>query len=234
MNKRTKLSEFKHFNKLANEWWSESGKYKILHKIKPIRIKYILDHIGSKKTKNLKILDLGCGGGLICESLAKLGCSVTGVDFVKDNIKAAKLHASQNNLNINYYTQDIDDLSLKDRYDLIILFEVLEHIENWDKTLFKIKKFLKKDGLIFLSTINRNIVSNILAIKFAENILKWVPKKTHDYNKLITPDELEKALIKENFSILDFSGLVFNPLERKWRLSKDNKLVNYFCTARLN
>ena len=98
----------------------------------------------------------------------------------------------------------------------------------------KIKKFLKKGGLIILSTINRNIVSNILAIKFAENILRWVPKNTHDYNKLITPEELEKVLIKEDFSILDFSGLVFNPLAREWRLSKEIKLVNYFCTARLN
>ena len=234
MTKRTKLSEFKHFNKLANEWWSESGKYKILHKIKPIRIKYILNHVSSKNTKNLEILDLGCGGGLVCEPLAKLGFKVTGIDFVENNIKVAKLHASQNNLKINYFTQDIDNLSLKKKYDLIILFEVLEHIDNWDKTLLKIKKFLKKGGLIILSTINRNIVSNILAIKFAENILKWVPKNTHDYKKLITPEELEKVLIKGNFSILDFSGLVFNPLDRKWRLSKEIKLVNYFCTARLN
>ena len=234
MTKRTKLSEFNHFNKLANEWWSESGKYKILHKIMPIRIKYILNHVSSKNTKNLEILDLGCGGGLVCEPLAKLGFKVTGIDFVENNIKAAKLHALQNNLKINYYTQDIDDLSLKKKYDLIILFEVLEHIDNWGTTLFKIKKFLKKGGLIILSTINRNIVSNILAIKFAENVLRWVPKNTHKYNKLITPEELEKVLIKENFSILDFSGLVFNPLDRKWRVSKNIKLVNYFCTAKLN
>ena len=234
MTKRTKLLEFQHFNKLSNEWWSESGKYKILHKIKPIRIKYILNHITTKNNKNLEILDLGCGGGLVCEPLAKLGFNVTGIDFIENNIKVAKLHASKNNLKINYYTQDIDSLSLKKKYDLIILFEILEHIDNWDKTLLKIKKFLKKDGLIILSTINRNIVSKILAIEFAENILKWVPKNTHDYNKLITPQELEKALIKENFSILDFSGLVFNPFDREWRLSKDIKLVNYFCTARLN
>ena len=145
MTKRTKLSEFKHFNKLANEWWSKSGKYKILHKIKPIRIKYILNHLSSKIHKNLKILDLGCGGGLICEPLTKLGYNVTGIDFVESNIKAAKLHALQNNLKINYYTQDIDALSLKKKYDLIILFEVLAHIDEWDKTLFKVKRFLKKD-----------------------------------------------------------------------------------------
>ena len=113
MPKRTKSLEFTHFNKLANEWWSESGKYKILHKIKPIRIKYILNNIISKNIKNLEVLDLGCGGGLVCESLAKLGCNVTGIDFVENNIKAAKLHALQNNLKINYYTQDLDDLSLK-------------------------------------------------------------------------------------------------------------------------
>ena len=144
------------------------------------RDEHISTFNGIPTIKKLEILDLGCGGGLVCESLAKLGCNVTGIDFVENNIKAAKLHASQNNLKINYYTQDIDGLSLKKKYDLIILFEVLEHIDNWDKTLLKIKKFLKKGGLIILSTINRNIVSNILAIKFAENVLRWVPKNTHD------------------------------------------------------
>ncbi len=234
MAKRTKLSEFNHFNKLSNEWWSESGKFKILHEIKQIRIQYILNQLGSKRIKNLNVLDLGCGGGLICEPLTKLGGNVTGLDFVENNIKAAKLHASQNNLIINYLTQDLEKLSLNQKYDLIIIFEVLEHLDNWKTIISKIKKYLKKDGRIILSTINRNIISKILAIKFAENILKWVPKKTHNYGKLITPEELEEVLIKENFSIIDFSGLVFNPIAREWRLSKHNKLVNYFCTAKLN
>ena len=234
MSKRTKLSEFEHFNKFANEWWSDSGKFKILHKIKPIRINYILNHLSSKNIKKLNILDLGCGGGLVCEPLARLGANVTGIDFVENNIKAAKLHAIQNKLNINYYTQDLKNLSLHQKYDLIILFEVLEHIDNWNTILSKIKKNLKKNGRIIVSTINRNIISNIFAIKFAENILEWVPKNTHSYNKLITPEELEKVLINENFSIIDFSGLVYNPITQEWKLSKYNKLINYFCVAKIN
>ena len=234
MNKRTKSSEFQHFNKLANEWWSENGKYKILHKIKPLRIKYIMDNVGEKNIKNLNILDLGCGGGLVCEPLARLGGKVTGIDFVTENIKAAKSHALFNNLNINYYTQDLDNLNLKQKYDLIIMFEVLEHLDDWDETLKKIKKFLKKEGKIIFSTINRNLISYILAIKIAENILKWVPKNTHDFKKFITPLELKNSLHKLNFSILDFSGLIFNPISREWELNKNKKLVNYFCTTKIN
>ena len=234
MNKTRKLSEFEHFNKLANEWWSEKGKYKTLHQIIPIRIKYILDHIQKKNIKNIKILDLGCGGGLVCEPLCRLGAKVTGIDFVENNIKVAKLHAKKNNLQINYLIKDIENLPIKEKYDVIILFEVLEHIQDWKMILNKIKINLNKNGLLFLSTINRNIISNILAIKIAENILKWIPKNTHDYKKLIKPDELEKVLKKENYSIIDFSGLIFDPFASEWKLRKYNKIVNYFCVAKLN
>ena len=234
MAKRSKLSEYKHFKKLSNEWWSEKGKYKILHKIKHIRMEYILNFIDSQKLKNFKILDIGCGGGLISESLAKLGAKVTGIDFVENNIKEAKSHALKKKLKIDYYVQDLENLNLNNKFDLIILFEVLEHLNNWDKSLIKIKKFLKKNGILIISTINKNFLSNILAIKIAENFLNWVPKNTHDYNKFITPKELEIFLKKENFSIVDISGLVFNPITNEWKLNKYNKLVNYFCTAKLN
>ncbi len=234
MIKRKKITEFEHFNDLSDEWWSETGKYKILHKIKPIRIKYILDKIGSKNIKKLNILDLGCGGGLVAEPLARLGGNVTGIDFVENNIKVAKLHALQNNLKIKYLRADLKNFSNKKKYDLIIMFEILEHLDNWDQILRKIKKLLNKNGIIVLSTINRNIFSKIFAIEIAENILNWVPKNTHTYKKLIKPEELEKVLIEENFSIIDFSGLIFNPLAREWKLIKNNKLINYFCSAKLN
>jgi len=234
MSKTRKLSEFDHFNKLSGEWWSETGKYKILHELRPLRLKYILDYIKSKKMQNYNFLDLGCGGGLICESLARLGGHVTGIDFVEKNIEVAKFHAKKNNLKINYYIQDIEKLSLIKKYDVIILFEVLEHIDHWESVLKKIKKNLKNNGLLFISTINRNIISNIFAIKLAENILNWVPKNTHKYKKLITPNELEKVLIEENYSILNFSGLTFNPILREWKLNRYNKLINYFCVAKSN
>ena len=234
MNKRRKLSEFEHFNQLAREWWSEDGRFKTLHKLTPIRIKYILDNIKTKNIKNLKILDLGCGGGLICEPLSRLGAKITGVDFAENNIKVAKLHAKKNNLQINYLIQDIENLTLKNKFDIIILFEVLEHIDEWQFALNKIKKNLKQNGLLILSTINRNLISNVFAIKIAENFLKWIPKNTHNYNKLITPYELDKILKKENFTIVDLCGLIFNPLTNEWKLNKYNKLINYFCVAKLN
>ena len=119
-------------------------------------------------------------------------------------------------------------------YDLVIIFEVLEHVSNWDQTITSIKKILNKNGILIISTINKNIISNFFAIKLAENFLKWIPKKTHNYNKLIKPEELKKCLIRKNYSILDFSGLVYNPISREWKLSKYNKLINYFCAAKLN
>ena len=144
------------------------------------------------------------------------------------------MHSQKKNLSIHYLIQDIESLSLKGKYDIIILFEVLEHIEAWEQVLKTIKKNLKKNGFLVLSTINRNLISNIFAIKLAENFFNWIPKNTHNYNKLIKPDELGKVLNKENFSIVDFSGLIYNPFRNEWMLSKFNKLVNYFCTAKLN
>ena len=234
MVKKTKSLEYEHFNNLADEWWSENGKYKILHEIKSVRIKYILDQLKVKKINNFNVLDLGCGGGLVCEPLARLGGNITGIDFVENNIKAAKIHALQNDLKINYLNQSIEKLNLKKKYDLILMFEVLEHLENWEKAIKDIKQNLKRNGIIIFSTINRNVLSKILVIKLAENILKWIPRNTHDFNKLIKPEELNTLLIKENFSILNFSGLIFNPIDRKWKLSQHNKLLNYFCTAKLN
>ena len=233
MNKTSKSSEFKIFDKLANEWWSESGKFKILHQITPLRMEYILKHINQKNLSGLNVLDLGCGGGLICEPLTKIGANVTGIDFVYKNINAAKLHAKKNKLKIDYLVQDLDKLSLKKKYDIIIMFEVLEHMDNWKKNINLIKKFLKKNGFLILSTINRNIVSRLLAINLAENILGWIPRGTHDYKKFIKVEELNENLINENFDVIDFSGLVYNPIANEWRLNK-NKSINYFCTAKLS
>ena len=174
MTKRSKLSEYKHFKKLSNQWWSEKGEYKILHKIMPVRMEYILNFIDSKKIRNCKILDIGCGGGLISESLAKLGGQVTGIDFVENNIKEAKSHALKQNLKINYFVQDIENLNLSNKFDLIILFEVLEHLNNWDKSLIKIKKNLKKNGILIISTINKNFLSNLLKCLNSDNFVLLV------------------------------------------------------------
>ncbi len=233
MNTRSKLSEFEHFTKLADQWWSESGKFKILHDLQPLRVQYIINQIWPKKINKLKILDLGCGGGLVCEPLAKLGANVTGVDFVKQNIEAAKIHAMKNKLKINYIHKDVNDIKLKSGYDVIIAYEVLEHLKDWPDLIKKIKTLLKANGKLIISTINRNFFSKIIAIYFAEKILKWIPEDTHDYNKFIKPKELETVLQKENFKVNNFTGLVFNPIENIWKLNVNKTKINYFCSAKL-
>ena len=230
MNIKSKNEEFALFNQLSDEWWNENGKFKILHQIKSHRMTYILDQINNRSIKNLKILDVGCGGGIICEPLARLGAKVTGVDFAPNNIIAAKIHSKKNKLKINYINKDIEKSKLDEKFDIILMFEVLEHLDNWKKTIKNIKKNLNKNGLIIISTINRNLLSKLFAINIAENILHWIPKGTHDYNKLIKPEELKKILLKEKFNFNNIKGLVFNPLNREWKLSK-NYMINYFCTA---
>jgi len=230
MNIKSKNEEFAFFNQLSDEWWNENGKFKILHQIKSHRMSYILDQINNRNIRNLKILDVGCGGGIICEPLARLGAKVTGIDFSPNNIIAAKIHSKKNKLKINYINKDIEKSKLDEKFDIILMFEVLEHLDNWKKTIKNIKKNLNKNGLIIISTINRNPLSKLFAINIAENILHWIPKGTHDYNKLIKPEELKKILLKEKFNFNNIKGLVFNPLNREWKLSK-NYMINYFCTA---
>jgi len=231
--KKSKNQEYNNFASIAKEWWEPDGKFKILHKILPIRIEYILNKIDYNKIRSLEILDLGCGGGLTCEPLARLGASVTGIDFVKENIKIAKNHAIQSNLNISYIHNDLESISIKKKYDLILILEVLEHLDNWELLIKKIKKNLKPRGKIVFSTINKTQLAKITSIFIAEYILNWVPKNTHDYNKLIKPEDLIKVLKKNNFKIKNITGMNFNPLTQEWSLNKNFYPINYFCTAEL-
>ena len=230
MNIKSKNEEFSLFNQLSDEWWNENGKFKILHQIKINRITYILDQINNKDIKNLKILDVGCGGGIICEPLARLGAKVTGIDFAPNNIKVAKIHSNKNKLKIKYIYKDIEKSKIDEKFDVILMFEVLEHLDNWKKTIKNIKKNLNKNGIIIISTINRNLLSKLFAINVAENILRWIPKGTHDYNKLIKPEELKLTLKKESFHFENIKGLVYDPFNGEWKLS-ENYTINYFCTA---
>lgn len=229
--------EFDLFHEFSNEWWDPNGKFKILHTITPIRIKYIINSINSANKnrynilKGLEILDLGCGGGLICEPLARLGAKVTGIDFVKNNIKNAKSHAKLSELNITYINEDLSSIKLNKKFDIILMLEVIEHLNNWESIVNKIIKHLKPKGKIIFSTINRTIHSRIFAIFLAEEILKWIPRKTHNYIKLVKPEELISFLEKNNMEVLDTTGLVFNPIIREWFLNKKMTKINYFCTA---
>ena len=228
MKSHEKNKEYNFFNKLSEEWWDENGKFGILHKIRPLRIEYILQQINNKKVKKLKILDIGCGGGLVSESLSKLGAVVTGIDFVENNIKVAKQHSAELGLKIDYKVADIEKIKLKKNFDVIVAFEVLEHLNDWEKFLNKIKNNLNKNGILIISTINRNILSKYIAIFLAENILNWIPKGTHNYNKFIKPNEIIDSFANTDLLFNDLTGLIYDPVEFRWRLSK-NTMINYFC-----
>ena len=234
--------EINKFSKIADEWWDINGKFKPLHMFNPIRIEHILDttlnyfQIDKNKKlplKNLKILDMGCGGGLISEPMSRLGAEVTGIDASDKNIQVAKLHAKQNNLKINYLNTVPENLSQQNKFDIILNLEVVEHVENLDLYLSSCFKLLRKNGIMFTATINRTFTSYLKAIVGAEYILRWLPIGTHDWNKFIKPEELEKKLTDLNFSITDLTGLSFNPVFQEWKKSKDVS-VNYIFSAKKN
>lgn len=234
MNKKvSKKQEFDHFNSIAQEWWLPNGKFRILHQITNLRIKYIINKFANKDIRNLDILDLGCGGGLTCEPLSRLKANVTGIDFVKKNIDVAKEHAKKSKLEIDYIYSDLEKFKIDKKYDLILALEILEHLDDWENAINNIKKNLKPNGKIIFSTINRTNLSRLFAIFIAENILKWIPKNTHSYDKFITPKELKDALTNNNFKIENLTGMNFNPFTNEWKLSPNNYSINYFCTAKI-
>ena len=234
--------EIQKFSSLAREWWDVKGKFKPLHMFNPIRIEYITKmikkyfEISDKEInpfKKLKILDIGCGGGLISEPMARLGANVTGIDASEKNIKVAKIHSKENNLKINYIKSSPEMLKEKEKFDIILNLEIIEHVEDVDLYIKSCSKLLKKNGLMFTATLNRTITSYIKAIIGAEYILRWLPIGTHDWNKFIRPEELEKKLSVENFKTVEVKGLVFNPLNNKWKKS-NNLSVNYIiCSSKI-
>ena len=235
-------AEIQKFSNLADEWWDEKGKFKPLHLFNPIRIEYITQkikqHFHLKNSKSnflegLKILDIGCGGGLISEPMARLGGSVTGIDASSKNVKVAELHSKKNNLRINYLNKSPEQLKYENKFDIILNLEVIEHVEDVDLYLNSCANLVKKNGLMFTATLNRSLTSYFKAIIGAEYILRWLPIGTHDWNKFLKPEELEKKLLSKNFKTVDVKGLNFNPLTNRWRQS-DNLSVNYIICSSKN
>ena len=234
--------EIEKFSRLSEEWWDAEGKFKPLHMFNPVRIEYILDTCSTYfkfqkdikfPLKGLRILDIGCGGGLISEPMTRLGADVTGIDASKKNIKIASLHAKKNNLKIEYLDKSPEQMDDKKKFDVLLNLEVIEHVDDVDLFLKSCSKLLKKNGLIFTATINRTLTSYIKAIIGAEYILRWLPIGTHDWNKFIKPEELEKRKSLFGLSSYDLKGLSFNPILKKW--SKTNNLsVNYVLVCRKN
>jgi 2-polyprenyl-6-hydroxyphenyl methylase/3-demethylubiquinone-9 3-methyltransferase len=234
--------EIEKFSKLADEWWDVNGKFKPLHMFNPVRIEYILDittsHFKIDKSKklplnNLKILDIGCGGGLISEPMTRLGSKITAIDASSKNISIAKAHAKKSNLNITYLNNVPEDLNAQDKFDVILNLEVVEHVENLDLYLKSCFKLLKPKGIMFTATLNRTLTAYIKAIVGAEYVLRWLPIGTHDWNKFIRPEELERKLTDLNFSIKELTGLSFNPFFKEWKRTKDLS-VNYILVAQKN
>ena len=226
--------EIEKFSKMAEEWWDVEGKFKPLHKFNPIRIKYIKESvIENFKLQNneklplngINLLDIGCGGGLLSEPMCRLGATVTGIDASAKNIEIAKIHAKKNNLNINYICTSPEKIQ-KEKFDVILNMEIVEHVENVDLFLNSSSNLLKKDGLMFVATINKTLKSYLFAIIGAEYILRWLPIGTHEWEKFIKPDDLKNILSKFDMTMIKTDGVKFNPILDKWSLSKDTS-INY-------
>ena len=191
--------EIQKFSKIADEWWDANGKFKPLHRFNPIRIKYIIDKCtnhfnlknnNDKRLYGLKFLDIGCGGGLVSEPLCRLGGNVTGIDASSKNIEVAKIHSRKNKLKIKYLNTSPEKKQIQDKFDVILNLEVIEHVENVDLFMKSATELLKKNGIMFIATINRTFESYIKAIVGAEYILRWLPIGTHDWQKFLTPGEI--------------------------------------------
>ncbi|WP_375631012.1 MULTISPECIES: bifunctional 2-polyprenyl-6-hydroxyphenol methylase/3-demethylubiquinol 3-O-methyltransferase UbiG [unclassified Bartonella] len=234
-------SEIDHFSRIATEWWNPQGKFRPLHQFNPTRLAYIREKICLEFNRdpssltpfhNLKILDIGCGGGLLSEPMARLGAMVVGVDAAQTNIEVAKNHAAQNDLSIDYRTTTAEVLANEgEKFDIILNMEVVEHVADVNLFIAATAKMLKPQGLMFVSTLNRTWKAWGLAIVGAEYILRWLPKGTHDYKKFLKPLELKNFLSKNALTVIDEIGITYNPLNDSWNRSKDMG-VNYLLLAK--
>ena len=233
--------EIDKFSKIAEDWWNPEGKFKPLHQFNPERIKYIRDNTvkhfkltnKDKPFKNLNILDIGCGGGLLSEPMSRLGGNVTGIDASEKNIISAKIHAKQNNLNISYFCNSPENFKSNKKFDLVLNMEIVEHVEDVNFFIKKSSELLKKNGLMFIATLNRTLKSYIFAIIGAEYILRWLPIGTHEWNKFLTPEELTNFGRKNSLLVKKIDGMVFNPLSNRWKVSRDCA-VNYIIKFKKN
>jgi 2-polyprenyl-6-hydroxyphenyl methylase/3-demethylubiquinone-9 3-methyltransferase len=233
-NNTINKKEIEKFSKIAEEWWDPEGKFKPLHKFNPVRISYIKDNIiDTFKIKNKKnplekvsILDIGCGGGLLSEPMRRLGAEVTGIDASERNINIAKLHAKQSQLNINYLCTSPESLNTEKKYDVILNMEIIEHVENVDLFLKSCSKLLRKDGIMFVATLNKTLKSYLFAIIGAEYVLRWLPIGTHEWEKFIKPNNLISILKNYNLNLEKLDGMKFNIIKDEWNVSSD-KSINY-------
>jgi len=235
-NNTINKKEIEKFSKIAEEWWNPEGKFKPLHKFNPIRISYIKNNIiASFKLKNKKkpleqttILDIGCGGGLLSEPMCRLGANVTGIDASQKNISIAKLHAKKNKLNINYICTSPEKMKSKKKFDVILNMEIIEHVEDVNFFLESCAGLLKKNGIMFVATLNKTLKSYIFAIVGAEYVMRWLPIGTHEWEKFVKPEDLINITHKKKLKLKKLDGMKLNLLTNEWGLSSD-KSINYIA-----
>jgi len=234
-------AELAKFEAMAAEWWDPEGKFRPLHMLNPCRLDYIIGQLAvqfdrdpdaPRPFEGLRLLDIGCGGGLLCEPMARLGAQVTGVDAAERNIAVAQIHAEQMELDIDYRAGTAEALMAEGAiFDAVLNMEVVEHVADPQDYLTSCAGLLRPGGLMITSTINRNAKSFAMAIVGAEWVMRWLPRGTHEWRKFITPDELESMLRIAGLTPLDRAGFVFNPLSWSWRISHSDLSVNYVVTA---
>ncbi|MEL7273309.1 MAG: bifunctional 2-polyprenyl-6-hydroxyphenol methylase/3-demethylubiquinol 3-O-methyltransferase UbiG [Pseudomonadota bacterium] len=229
-------SEVDRFSALAQEWWNPTGKFKPLHKFNPVRLTYIRERLcahfdrdikAPDALKGLRILDIGCGGGLLCEPLARMGADVVGADAGETNIEVAKLHAAQSGLQIDYRATTAEELAAAgETFDVVLNMEVVEHVSDVDLFLTACADMVRKDGLMLVATINRTFKARALAIVMAEQVLRWLPKGTHQYEKLVKPEEIARPVEAAGMKVMEKLGVFYNPISDRWNRSNDTD-VNY-------
>jgi 2-polyprenyl-6-hydroxyphenyl methylase/3-demethylubiquinone-9 3-methyltransferase len=234
-------AEVAKFEAMAAEWWDPNGKFKPLHMLNPCRLDYITSQIAAEfdrdltqplPLKGLRILDIGCGGGLLSEPMARLGATVVGADAAPRNIPVAQVHAEQSGLQIDYRHTTAEDLAAAgEQFDVVLNMEVVEHVSDPQGYLMACQILLKTNGLMICSTLNRNPKSFVMAIIGAEYVMRWLPKGTHDWNKFITPDELYALIRGAGLEPVDKKGMVFNPVSWSWSLSSRDLSCNYVTAS---
>jgi len=234
-------SEVDRFSAMAAEWWSPTGKFKPLHKFNPVRLTYIrdkaaenfgLDPKSPKPLEGLRVLDIGCGGGLLSEPVARMGATVVGADPSEKNIGIASTHAKASGVSVDYRPVTAEQLAeAGETFDIVLNMEVVEHVADVEFFISTCSRMVRPGGMMFVATINRTMKAAALAIFAAENILRWLPRGTHQYEKLVRPEELEGPMTAFGLEIIDRTGVFFNPLANQWNLSKDMD-VNYMLLAK--
>ncbi len=236
--------EIDKFASMAEEWWDENGKFKPLHRLNPLRINFLKDHIAAHFSCDplalaplfgLNILDIGCGGGLVAEPLTRLGANVTGLDASERNIEVARLHANKMGLEIEYKAAAASDLVQRGcQFDVVVNLEVIEHVANVDEFMKDCTSLIKPNGLMILATLNRTLQSYALAIIGAEYLLRWLPRGTHDWRKFIRPSELAGLCRKNALKLEKLCGFHYNPFIDSWSLAEQNVAVNYIAVIKRN